>query len=134
MGFTAGLMHTPLSGNSQFALSQGAHTGPMTDDDARLTAGALSRRRLLQFGLAAVPFSAVVLAACQPTKKAAPGCVLSPQMTEGPFYLNLGRVRSNITEGRPGLPLLLAFTVVNVNANCAPIANAAVDIWHTDAL
>jgi protocatechuate 3,4-dioxygenase beta subunit len=58
--------------------------------------------------------------------------VLAPELTEGPYYLDVDRVRSDITEGRPGTPLALALTVVNAST-CAPIKDAAVDIWHTDA-
>jgi protocatechuate 3,4-dioxygenase beta subunit len=58
-------------------------------------------------------------------------CSLAPEMTEGPFYLDLDLVRSDITEGRPGTPLALAFTVTD--ASCTPIQKAAVDIWHADA-
>jgi protocatechuate 3,4-dioxygenase beta subunit len=60
-------------------------------------------------------------------------CVLTPEQTEGPFYLAGEKVRRNITEGRPGTPVTLRLKVVNVS-NCKPIKNAAVDIWHTDAL
>ena len=65
----------------------------------------------------------------------APGpvaCVLTPEFTEGPFYLDLDNVRSDITEGRPGAPLELQITVVDVDG-CTPIKDAAVDIWHADA-
>jgi protocatechuate 3,4-dioxygenase beta subunit len=57
--------------------------------------------------------------------------VLTPELTEGPFYQDLDLVRSNITEGLPGTPLLLQLTVEN--PSCAPIPGAIVDIWHTDA-
>ena len=60
-------------------------------------------------------------------------CVLTPEMTEGPYYLPNERVRRDITEGRPGTPLTLALTVVNAST-CKPIRGAAVDIWHADAL
>jgi protocatechuate 3,4-dioxygenase beta subunit len=59
-------------------------------------------------------------------------CVLSPELTEGPFYLDLDLVREDITEDRPGLPLELQVNVVDVDA-CAPIGEAAVDVWHCDA-
>jgi protocatechuate 3,4-dioxygenase beta subunit len=59
-------------------------------------------------------------------------CVLAPEMTEGPFYLDINKVRSDITEGRPGAPLGLALTVVDAST-CAPVSGAAVDIWHTDS-
>lgn len=59
-------------------------------------------------------------------------CVLAPEQTEGPFYLDDQRVRRNITQGKPGAPLTLRLTVVDVSS-CRPIRNAAVDIWHCDA-
>jgi protocatechuate 3,4-dioxygenase beta subunit len=59
-------------------------------------------------------------------------CILTPEQTEGPYYIAGEKVRRNITEGRPGTPLLLHATVVNAST-CRPIRNAAVDIWHADA-
>ncbi len=41
-------------------------------------------------------------------------------------------LRRNITDGRPGTPLLLRAFVVNAST-CKPIKGAAVDIWHVDA-
>jgi protocatechuate 3,4-dioxygenase beta subunit len=64
---------------------------------------------------------------------ATPGvCSLTPEMTEGPFYLPLDLVRKDITEGKAGIPLPLRITVMN-STTCEPLANAAVDIWHCDA-
>jgi protocatechuate 3,4-dioxygenase beta subunit len=60
-------------------------------------------------------------------------CVLTPELTEGPYYLDLDLLRKDITEGRSGLPLDLGVRVVDVSNSCAPIADAAVDIWHADA-
>jgi protocatechuate 3,4-dioxygenase beta subunit len=64
---------------------------------------------------------------------AAPDCVLAPELTEGPFYLDLDLVRKDITEDRPGTPLELRVSVVDVGDRCMPIENAAVDVWHADA-
>jgi protocatechuate 3,4-dioxygenase beta subunit len=63
---------------------------------------------------------------------AAPDCVLMPELTEGPYYLDLDLVRSDITEGRSGLPLDLRVNVVDAGS-CEPIEGAAVDVWHCDA-
>jgi protocatechuate 3,4-dioxygenase beta subunit len=63
---------------------------------------------------------------------AAKSCKLTPEVTEGPFYVALERIRKDITEGRPGVPLTLKIRVVDVK-RCAPIHAAAVDIWHCDA-
>jgi protocatechuate 3,4-dioxygenase beta subunit len=59
-------------------------------------------------------------------------CVLTPEQTEGPYYLAGEKLRRNITEGRPGTPLLLRAFVVDAST-CKPIRRAAVDIWHADA-
>jgi protocatechuate 3,4-dioxygenase beta subunit len=59
-------------------------------------------------------------------------CVLTPEMTEGPFYLDLNMIRRDITEGKPGTPLTLDLTVVDAGS-CMPLKDAAVDVWHTDA-
>jgi protocatechuate 3,4-dioxygenase beta subunit len=63
---------------------------------------------------------------------AAKACKLTPEVTEGPFYVALDKIRRDITEGRPGVPLTLKVRVVDVK-RCAPIHIAAVDIWHCDA-
>jgi protocatechuate 3,4-dioxygenase beta subunit len=63
---------------------------------------------------------------------ASPDCVLTPELTEGPYYLDLDRVRRDITEGTSGLPFDLRVVVVDAGA-CEPIKDAAVDIWHCDA-
>lgn len=62
----------------------------------------------------------------------APHCVLSPEMTAGPYYIPREKVRRNITEHKPGVPLQLRLSVVDA-ATCTPIKGAAVDIWHCDA-
>jgi protocatechuate 3,4-dioxygenase beta subunit len=59
-------------------------------------------------------------------------CVLTPEQTEGPYYVPNERVRRNITDGHPGTPLLLRATVVDAST-CRPIRRAAVDVWHADA-
>lgn len=62
----------------------------------------------------------------------APVCMLVAEMTEGPYYLEGDLVRRDITEGKPGIPLLLKINVQDATA-CTPLVNAAVDIWHCDA-
>ncbi|MGH9280394.1 MAG: intradiol ring-cleavage dioxygenase [Acidimicrobiales bacterium] len=63
---------------------------------------------------------------------AAPTCVLTPEMTEGPYYIAGETVRSDVTDGRPGVPLRLELTVLDASA-CTPISGATVEIWHADA-
>jgi protocatechuate 3,4-dioxygenase beta subunit len=100
--------------------------------------GHLTRRRLLELaGLAAAAvgterLSSDWLADDSADAADAVTCVLTPEQTEGPYYIANEKVRRNITEGRPGRPLTLQLKVVNAKT-CKPIKNAAVDIWHCDA-
>jgi protocatechuate 3,4-dioxygenase beta subunit len=64
---------------------------------------------------------------------ATPGCTLTAEQEEGPFYAPGGAVRRDITEGKPGLPLTLRVALVDAKT-CRPLPNAALDIWHCDAL
>ncbi len=59
-------------------------------------------------------------------------CILTPEQTEGPYYIAGERLRRNITDGHPGASMLLRTTVVDATT-CRPIKNAAVDVWHADA-
>jgi protocatechuate 3,4-dioxygenase beta subunit len=114
---------------------------PDTRDEATLT------RRDSLLGLGGIAAAALgaggVLAALDDDAEAASSgpaavasglvtCVLTPEMTEGPYYLDGDKVRRDIREGRPGTRLDLATTVVDVSS-CKPIKGAAVDIWHCDA-
>lgn len=58
-------------------------------------------------------------------------CLLQPEVTEGPFYVDPDLIRADITEGRPGLPMQLRLQVVT--ADCTPVVGARVDVWHCDA-
>lgn len=60
-------------------------------------------------------------------------CLLTPEVTEGPYWVEENLTRRNITEGKAGLPLVIRFTVLNAKT-CKPIKNADVEIWHCDAL
>jgi len=70
-----------------------------------------------------------------------PGCVVRPQQTEGPYFvdemLNRSDIRSDPLSGavKEGVPLLLAIHVSRIAGGaCSPIAGAQVDLWHCDGL
>jgi len=70
-----------------------------------------------------------------------PSCVVRPEQTEGPFFvderLNRSDIRSDPTDGRvkPGTPLALTLLVSRLTTgDCQPLPGAQVDIWHCDAL
>lgn len=68
-----------------------------------------------------------------PLRAADPGCILTQQQEEGPYYVDDETLRSDVTEGRPGVPVKLRVALVD-SRTCAPLQNAAVDIWHCDAM
>lgn len=100
------------------------------------SAGQMDRRDALKsfgaVGLTAV-FGARALDALGEDAQAATVCILTPEVTEGPYWIDKTLTRRNITEGKPGLPLQIVFTVVNAKT-CKPIKGADVEIWHCDAV
>ena len=70
----------------------------------------------------------------------APGCVVRPAETEGPYFvdekLNRSDIRSDPSDGsiKPGTPLELTFNLSQIaKSSCAPLVGAVVDVWHCDA-
>jgi protocatechuate 3,4-dioxygenase beta subunit len=59
-------------------------------------------------------------------------CTQTAEQTEGPFYFDVDRIRSDIREDREGAMLRLGVRVRDA-AECEPIGNAVVDVWHCDA-
>ncbi len=69
-----------------------------------------------------------------------PPCVVKPQQTEGPYFVDeqLKRfdIRADPSDGsvKEGVPLHLNFQVSQLQGDtCTPLPNAIVDIWHCDA-
>lgn len=70
-------------------------------------------------------------------------CVVTPEQTEGPYFvderLHRSDIRTDPSDGsiKEGLPLALEIRVFAVGADkgadCKPIAGAVVDVWHCDA-
>lgn len=122
-----------------------------------LIASILSRREVLSFlgGTAAVslvgclrgqsasvePTGMSIQTPTGTTLAATPSCVVKPQQTEGPYFvdekLNRSDIRSDPSDGsvKRGVPLRLVFHVSRINGgSCTPLTGATVDIWHCDAL
>jgi protocatechuate 3,4-dioxygenase beta subunit len=100
----------------------------------------LSRRSILRLaGLAAASFGAGAWKAegaegggPAAVESGAVTCVLTPELTAGPYYIPKEKLRRNITDGHPGTTLILQLAVVDAST-CKPIKGASVDIWHADA-
>lgn len=68
-------------------------------------------------------------------------CIVRPELTEGPYYVDTNLNRSDIradtnsSSAKEGASLTLTFNVSRIeNDACTPLENALVDIWHCDAL
>jgi len=109
-------------------------------DDEKQTTGSATNTTSASATRSAAATTATRASTGSPT--AAPvACVVTPALTEGPYFvderLNRSDIRSDPSSGavKEGVPLRLNLTVSNVNgATCTPIANAVVDMWHCDAL
>jgi hypothetical protein len=65
--------------------------------------------------------------------RAAKTCLpLTPEQDQGPYYVDLGRVRGDIVEDQPGVPLTVRIRVID-HERCVPVANAAVDVSQCNA-
>jgi protocatechuate 3,4-dioxygenase beta subunit len=89
---------------------------------------------------AAATAAAVGATAVAANASAVPACVVRPEVTEGPYYVDEDLVRSDIRSDpssgtvREGTPLVLTFNVSKVsNGSCTAFEGATVDIWHCDA-
>lgn len=74
------------------------------------------------------------------TTAALPGCVVRPELTLGPYFLDNQLNRSDIRSepgtgvAKPGVPLVVEFNVSQIsNGQCLPLKGAMVDVWHCDA-
>ena len=114
----------------------------MTHDD-RPAGPLLSRREVVAF-LGATGAAWLMAGSLTPRRAVAgtpgPSCVVRPEQTEGPYFvderLNRSDIRSDPTDGRvkPGTPLALTLLISRLNAgDCQPLPGAQVDIWHCDA-
>ena len=114
----------------------------MTPEDT--PAGLLLSRREVVVCLGATGVAWLMTGGLNPGRAVAgtlgPSCVVRPEQTEGPYFvderLNRSDIRSDPTDGRvrPGTPLALTLLVSRLSTgDCQPLPGAQVDIWHCDA-
>src|SRR6478672_5558044 len=85
--------------------------------------------------------SAVASATAVAVASGVPSCVVVPELTEGPYYVNENLERSDIRVDTAddsvseGAVLTLDWVVSQVDGNaCIPLEGVLVDVWHCDAL
>jgi protocatechuate 3,4-dioxygenase beta subunit len=103
--------------------------------------GAMTRRRAL--GLAGMAGAAYAVGPLRPfgggdatapnEADAAATCVLAPEVTEGPYWVDVREERSDVVAEQAGVPLTLDLYVYRSDYSCEPEPGAVVDIWHCNA-
>jgi protocatechuate 3,4-dioxygenase beta subunit len=90
---------------------------------------------------AATPTTALTLGTAESALAQSPSCVVKPELTEGPYFVDDQLDRSDIriepSDGsvREGVPFALTLNVSQLNNGaCTPLPGARVDVWHCDAL
>jgi len=76
----------------------------------------------------------------KPAVTALPPCIVRPEQTEGPYFvderINRSDIRSDPSDNsvKEGLPLQLTLRVHEIRGkDCTPLPGVMVDIWHCDA-
>jgi hypothetical protein len=59
-------------------------------------------------------------------------CVLSPEVAQGPYWVQGELVRANVTDGQEGIPLTLDIQIIDVKT-CEPVPEAFMEIWHCNS-
>ncbi|KAM0558231.1 hypothetical protein ACHAPJ_004917 [Fusarium lateritium] len=59
-------------------------------------------------------------------------CVLTPEVTQGPYYVAGEYVRENIIEEQEGLNIVLDYQVIDVET-CDPVPNVYLEMWHCNS-
>ncbi|KAH7242343.1 Intradiol ring-cleavage dioxygenase [Fusarium tricinctum] len=59
-------------------------------------------------------------------------CVLTPEVTQGPYYVSGEYVRRNIIEDQDGLNIILDYQVIDVDT-CDPVPNVYLEMWHCNS-
>ncbi|GAB1526539.1 hypothetical protein RhiTH_009706 [Rhizoctonia solani] len=59
-------------------------------------------------------------------------CILTPEVTQGPYHILGEMVRQNISEGQAGVPLTVEVDFIDVET-CEAVPNLWVDAWHCNS-
>ncbi|KZL74848.1 intradiol ring-cleavage dioxygenase-like protein [Colletotrichum tofieldiae] len=59
-------------------------------------------------------------------------CVLTPEVTQGPYYVSGEYVRRNIIEDQEGVDIVLDYQVIDVET-CEPVPNVYLEMWHCNS-
>ncbi len=59
-------------------------------------------------------------------------CVLTPELEQGPYYVQGEYVRSDMRENQTGVPAYVDIELIDVST-CEPLTGVYLDVWHCNA-
>ncbi|KAK8145831.1 hypothetical protein G3M48_003951 [Beauveria asiatica] len=59
-------------------------------------------------------------------------CLLTPEVTQGPYYVGGESLRKDVTDSEPGIDITLDYQVIDVDT-CEPVPDVYVEIWHCNS-
>lgn len=128
----------PMSGAAN-PMGAAAPSGMPSGGAAMSSSAAGAPATNMAAGAAGSGASPMMMAA--PTDLSSLACILAPEMTEGPFFVEEKLNRSDLVMGESddaivkAVPLKLVMGIYKVDAmTCSPLPGLQVDIWHANAL
>ncbi|SJL14750.1 related to protocatechuate 3,4-dioxygenase beta subunit [Armillaria ostoyae] len=59
-------------------------------------------------------------------------CVLTPELEQGPYYVQGEYIRSDMSENQTGVPAYVDIELIDVST-CEPLTSVYLDVWHCNA-
>lgn len=59
-------------------------------------------------------------------------CVLQPEVTQGPYYVDGELIRKDITDDQAGVPLYLDIQIIDTS-DCSPVPEVYMDLWYVSS-
>lgn len=59
-------------------------------------------------------------------------CILTPDVTQGPYYVGGEYIRSDVAEDQEGIATTIDYQVIDVET-CEPVPNVYLEQWHCNA-
>ena len=140
---TAGTTSKPASAGTTAVAPSAGTTAPVSSSAGSGAAGASVAGAPGTTNVAGGPAAGAggMSSANPSTDLASLQCIVTPAMTDGPFFVDEKLNRSNLIMGETSdaivkaVPLKLVMGVFEVNGMmCKPLTGVQVDIWHADAI
>ncbi|KAI1121381.1 aromatic compound dioxygenase [Nemania abortiva] len=59
-------------------------------------------------------------------------CILTPEVTQGPYYVGGELIRRNIIEDQGGVDTIIDYQIIDVDT-CDPVPNVYLEMWHCNS-